>query len=173
MTKQSQRVRKIIVPLDFSSSSQSTIDYASMIAERFAATLILVHVIESLPYSITDTFQIVEHRRALETLASSLLRNLSDDLRARNLDVKTRLVWGNPSREILVKARREKADLIVMGTHGRSGLPHMVMGSVAEKTVRLARIPVLTVPLSFKPRRKRLRLPKRSAIMQATKRIQK
>ena len=173
MTKQSQRVRKIIVPLDFSSSSQSTIDYASMIAERFAATLILVHVIESLPYSITDTFQIVEHRRALETLASSLLRNLSDDLRARKLDVKTHLVWGNPSREILAKARREKADLIVMGTHGRSGLPHMVMGSVAEKTVRLARIPVLTVPLSFKPRRKRLRLPKRSAIMQATKRIQK
>jgi Universal stress protein family len=54
-------------------------------------------------------------------------------------------------------------------THGRSGLPHMVMGSVAEKTVRLARIPVLTVPLSFEPRRERLRLAKRSAIRQATK----
>lgn len=139
-----------------------------MMAEKFAATLILVHVIESLPYSVTDTFQVVGHRRALKTLASSLLRNFSDDLRARNLDVKTHLVWGHPSREILAKARREKADLIVMGTHGRSGLPHMVMGSVAEKTVRLSRIPVLTVPLSFKPRRRQFRLAKRSAIRRAT-----
>jgi len=65
MTKQAQRLRKIIVPLDFSSSSESTIDYASMIAERFAATLILVHVIKSLPYSITDTFQVVGHRSAI------------------------------------------------------------------------------------------------------------
>jgi len=164
MNKQTRRIRKIIVPLDFSSSSESTIDYASMIAERFAATLILVHVIESLPYSVTDTFQIVEHRRALETLAKSLLRNLSDDLRARNLVVKTRLVWGNPSGEILAKVQREKADLIVMGTHGRTGLPHMVMGSVAEKTVRLSRIPVLTVPLAFKPRRRRLQLAKKTAM---------
>lgn len=164
MNKQTQRVRKIIVPLDFSSSSESTIDYASMIAERFAATLILVHVIESLPYSVTDTFQIVEHRRALETLARSLLRNLRDDLRARNLVVKTHLVWGNPAREILAKARREKADLIVMGTHGRTGLPHMVMGSVAEKAVRLSRIPVLTVPLAFKPRSRRIQLAKKTAM---------
>jgi nucleotide-binding universal stress UspA family protein len=164
MNKQTRRIRKIIVPLDFSSSSESTIDYASMIAERFAATLILVHVIESLPYSVTDTFQIVEHRRALETLARSLLRNLSDDLRARNLVVKTHLVWGNPAREILAKARREKADLIVMGTHGRTGLPHIVMGSVAEKAVRLSRIPVLTVPLAFKPRGRRLQLAKKTAM---------
>jgi len=76
--------------------------------------------------------------------------------------VKTHLVWGNPSREILAKARREGADLIVMGTHGRSGLPHMVMGSVAEKTVRRSGIPVLTVPLAFEPRRRRFRIPKRA-----------
>jgi nucleotide-binding universal stress UspA family protein len=74
--------------------------------------------------------------------------------------VKTHLVWGNPSREILKKARREKADLIVMGTHGRSGLPHMVMGSVAEKTVRRSGIPLLIVPLAFEPRRRRFRIPK-------------
>lgn len=157
MKKKTRQIKKIVVPIDFSSYSDSTIDFASMIAERFAATLILVHVIESLPYSITDTLQLVEHRRALETLASSLLRNLSDDLRRRNLVVKTHLVWGNPSREIQAKVRREKADLIVMGTHGRSGLPHLVLGSVAEKTVRLSPIPVLTVPLSFKGARKRAR----------------
>ena len=155
MKKNPPRVKNILVPVDFSSYSKSTIDYAAMIAERFAATLVLLHVIESFPYSVTDTLQLVEHRRALETLAKSLLGNLSDGLRTRRLAVKTHLVWGNPSREILAKARREKADLIVMGTHGRSGLPHFVLGSVAEKTVRLSRIPVLTVPLSFGERRKR------------------
>jgi nucleotide-binding universal stress UspA family protein len=149
------RIKRILVPIDFSDYSKSTIDFASIIAERFAATLILVHVIESFPYSVTDTLQLVEHRKALETLARTLLHNLSDDLRSRNLAVKTHLVWGNPSREILAKARREKVDLIVMGTHGRTGLPHLVLGSVAEKTIRLSRIPVLTVPLSFKVRRKR------------------
>jgi nucleotide-binding universal stress UspA family protein len=153
--KKTGRIRKILVAIDFSDYSNSTIEFASIIAERFDATLILVHVIESLPYSVTDTLQLVEHRKTLETLARSLLRNLSDDLRTRNLAVKTHLVWGNPSREILAKARREKVDLIVMGTHGRSGLPHLVLGSVAEKTVRLSPIPVLTVPLSFKARRKR------------------
>jgi len=150
------RIRKILIPIDFSDYSSSTIEFASTIAARFAATLILVHVIESLPYSVTDTLQLVEHREALETLARTLLRNLSDDLQAHKLAVKTHIVWGNPSREILAKARREKADLIVMGTHGRSGLPHLVLGSVAEKTVRLSRIPVLTVPLSFKGRQKQI-----------------
>jgi nucleotide-binding universal stress UspA family protein len=112
-------------------------------------------VIESLPYSITDTFKVVEHRKALQALASSLLRNLSDDLQTRNVAVKTALVWGTASREILAKARQEKVDLIVMGTHGRTGLPHIVLGSVAEKTVRLSRIPVLTVPLSVAARRRK------------------
>jgi nucleotide-binding universal stress UspA family protein len=105
MKKETRRIKKIIVPVDFSSYSNSTIDYASIIAERFDATLILVHVIESFPYSVTDTLQLVEHRKTLETLARSLLRNLSDDLRTRNLAVKTHLVWGNPSREILATFR--------------------------------------------------------------------
>jgi nucleotide-binding universal stress UspA family protein len=152
-----QPIGKILVPVDFSSYSQSTIDYASMIAERFDATVIVLHVIESLPYSVTDTFKVIAHRNSLQTLATSLLQNLSDALRARKLAVKTRLVWGTASREILSEARREKPDLIVMGTHGRTGLPHVVMGSVAEKTVRLSRVPVLTVPLSTRSGKKRAR----------------
>ena len=156
MKRETGRIKKILVPIDFSDYSASTIEFASTIAGRFSATLILLHVIESFPYSVTDTFQLVEHRKALETLARTLLRNLGGDLRTRNLTVKTHLVWGNPSREIQKKARRENADLIVMGTHGRSGLPHVVLGSVAEKTVRLSSIPVLTVPLSFKRQQKKV-----------------
>lgn len=150
MKTESQRItiRKILVPVDFSSYSKSTIEYASMIAERFDATVILMHVIDSAPYSVTDTFKLVDHQKVLQTLAGSLLQSLVEELRARNLEVKSHLVWGNPNREILDKSQREKVDLIVMGTHGRTGLPHVIMGSVAEKTVRLSRVPVLTVPLS-------------------------
>ena len=108
----------------------------------------VARTIDSAPYSVTDTFKLVDHQKVLETLASSLLQNLVDDLRAQNLDVKSHLVWGNPNREILDKAQSEKVDLIVMGTHGRTGLPHVIMGSVAEKTIRLSPVPVLTVPLS-------------------------
>jgi glycine betaine transporter len=160
MKKQTQRIKTILVPVDFSAYSQNIIDYASMIAAKFDATLILLHVIESLRYSVTDTFKVVEHRKGLQTLATSLLRNLKDEMQARKLTVKTRLVWGTASREILSEARREKPDLIVMGTHGRSGLPHAILGSVAEKIVRLSRVPVLTVPLSVAPgSKKRSRSP--------------
>ena len=82
MKKETARVKRILVPVDFSSYSTSTIGYASIIAERFDATLILLHVIESFPYSVTDTLQLVEHRKALETLAGSLLRPLRDEVGA-------------------------------------------------------------------------------------------
>ncbi len=158
MKTEAQRsgIQRILVPVDFSSYSKSTIEYASMIAKRFNATILLMHVIDSTPYSVTDTFKVVDHQKVLETLAGSLLQNLVEDLRARNLEVKSHLVWGNPNREILDTAQRETADLIVMGTHGRTGLPHVIIGSVAERTVRLSRIPVLTIPLSTTaPTRKR------------------
>lgn len=145
---QPQSIRKILVPVDFSSYAQSTIDYAAMIAGNFDATLVLVHVIDSLPYSVTDTFNVIEHRESLETLARSAMRNLSEELQTRKLAVETRLVWGSASPEILAEARRQQADLIIMGTHGRSGLSHLVLGSVAEKTVRQSTVPVLIVPLS-------------------------
>lgn len=145
---QPRSIKKILVPVDFSSYAQSTIDYAAMIAGKFGATLVLVHVIDSLPYSVTDTFNVIEHRESLETLARSAMGNLSEQLQTRQLAVETRLVWGSASPEILAEARRQQADLIIMGTHGRSGLSHLVLGSVAEKTVRQSTVPVLIVPLS-------------------------
>jgi hypothetical protein len=72
MKRQTPRIRKILIPVDFSAYSESTVTYASMIAERLKATLILMHVIDSLPYSVTDTFNVIEHRKALQTLASAL-----------------------------------------------------------------------------------------------------
>jgi len=79
---------------------------------------------------------------------------LRKQLREKNLKVKTYLVSGAPYREILKKTQLEKVDLIVMGTHGRTGVAHLLLGSVAERVVRLSPCPVLTVRLSSGNRRK-------------------
>jgi len=143
-------IKRILVPTDFSSHSTHAIDHAAIVAKQFDSEVILIHVIESLPYSVTDTFNIVEHRRALETTAGSLLENLRKDLIEKDLSVRTHLVTGTPYREILKKSGREKVDLIVMGTHGRTGVKRLLLGSVAEKVVRLSTCPVLTVRVPSK-----------------------
>ena len=147
-------IRGIMVPVDFSSYSKQAVNYAAMIAKKFNAGIVLAHVIDSLSYSVTDTLKVIEHRRALETIAGTLLDNLSKQLREKNLKVKTYLVSGAPYREILKKTQLEKVDLIVMGTHGRTGVAHLLLGSVAERVVRLSPCPVLTVRLSSGNRRK-------------------
>lgn len=151
MIKQSKTIgiQRILVPTDFSAPSSQALEYAAMIAKPFKAELILLHVIDSFSYSVTDTLNVIEHRRALETLARSLLGNLSQPLLAQHLAVTTHLSSGTPHHEILQKAQTSKVDLIVMGTHGRTGISHLLLGSVAEKVVRLSTCPVVTIPLSL------------------------
>ncbi|HEY3302722.1 MAG TPA: universal stress protein [Candidatus Binatia bacterium] len=139
-------IKKILVPSDFSGPSRRAMDYAAILAKESGAEILLLHVIESLPYSVTDTLHVIDHRRALEKTAGALLKNLREELIEKELAVKTRLASGTAYDEILKTSRREKADLIVMGTHGRTGMSHLLLGSVAEKVVRLAACPVLTVP---------------------------
>lgn len=155
-TREASAIKKILVPTDFSPSSKHAINYAATLARKFAAQIVLIHVIESLPYSVTDTFTLVDHRRALEKTAGSLLENSRKELVRKGLSVKAHLLSGAPSREILQRARREKADLIVMGTQGRTGVSRLLLGSVAEKVVRLSACSVLTV-------RNRTAIPARSA----------
>ena len=151
--EQRPQIRSIMVPVDFSSYSNQAVNYAAMIAKKFKTGIMLMHVIDSLSYSVTDTLKVIEHRRALETIAGTLLDNLRKQLRGKNLKVKTYLVSGTPYREILKKTQLEKVDLIVMGTHGRTGMEHLLLGSVAERVVRLSPCPVLTVRLSSGRRR--------------------
>ncbi|MGH7828996.1 MAG: universal stress protein, partial [Candidatus Binatia bacterium] len=116
--RKAPRIQKILVPTDFSPHSNRALDYAATFAKQLGARIILMHAVESLSYSVTDTFTVIEHRRALETTARSLLDNLRQDLVEKGLSVKTHWVTGAPYREILKKSRQEKVDLIVMGTHG-------------------------------------------------------
>jgi nucleotide-binding universal stress UspA family protein len=146
-------IKKILVATDFSAHSNLAMDYAATLAKQSGAEIILIHVIESFPYSVTDTFNIVDHRRALERTAGTLLENLRQELARKDLSVETQLASGAPYDEILKRSRREKADLIVMGTHGRTGVEHLILGSVAEKVVRLSSCPVMTIPFPARGRR--------------------
>lgn len=142
------QIRKILVPTDFSPHSDQAVDYAAMIAKAFKANIVLMHVTEPFPYTVTDTLIVIEYGRTLGAIARSLLDGARKKLVTKGLRVKNHLVSGTPYREIVKKAEQEKVAMIVMGTHGRRGVEHLLLGSVAEKVVRLAACPVLTVRLS-------------------------
>ncbi len=138
-------IRKIMVPTDFTVYSDHAIEYAIMVARKFEAKILLIHVIEPFAYSVTDTVQIIDHYTALKTVAKPILENLQKRLLKKGLKVDSILLDGNPYLEIVKKTREAGVDLIIMGTHGRTGIEHILMGSVAERVVRLAPCPVLTV----------------------------
>lgn len=140
-------IRKILVPIDFSPHSSQVMKYASAIAKSFNATIILMHVVESAPYSVTDTFNIIDRRRPVQTIARSLLASWAEEIDA-GITVQTYLAIGFAYHEILEKVQKDRVDLIIMGTHGRTGLGHFLLGSVTEKVVRMATCPVLTVRLN-------------------------
>jgi universal stress protein A len=141
-------INKILVATDFSPFSERAVDSAVDLAVKFDADVLLVHVIESLNYSLTDTMTVVGHEKALSVTATALLENLVKQLSEKNRSVRSFLVSGTPYREIIKKSQEEDVDLIVVGTHGRTGVEHFLLGSVAEKVIRLAACPVLTVPAS-------------------------
>ena len=138
-------ISRIQVPLDFSDCSTAALDYAVALAKPLNADLILTHVIEPFPYSVIEGLTFVDYGARLTSETQSLLDALSKRPLKERLSVATHLTSGIPFREILFLAEREKADLIVMGTHGRSGFERFMTGSVAEKVVRLAPCPVLTL----------------------------
>lgn len=142
-------IRKILVPTDFSETAAVALTYAQALAQQFGAAVDVLHVVPA-PYSALagpevpsySPQQLVAHweedaRVRLESLLTEAERSA---LRARLL---TRV--GHPFVEIVRYAREESIDLIVMGTHGRGAVGHLLLGSVAERVVRKAPCPVLTV----------------------------
>jgi universal stress protein A len=134
-------IHHILTPIDFSEHSKQAMTYAFELAEKFGAKLSLLHVIEVPVYAI----EVYLPMQDLEQAARRELALLLPEAEASGVDV-TRLVeMGVPSQKILETAAAEQVDMIVMATHGRTGLAHLVMGSVAERVVRMASCPVLTI----------------------------
>ncbi len=142
-------LKTILVPTDFSDASLAALDYAKGLAAEFGASIHLVHVMEDLlahawsaevyVASMPNLRDEIE-KEARERLATVLT---ADEM--RQFDVQAAIVAGNPFLEIIRYARAQDIDLIVIGTHGRGPIAHMLLGSVAEKVVRKSPCPVLTV----------------------------
>ncbi|HST09654.1 MAG TPA: universal stress protein [Terriglobales bacterium] len=141
-------VKLILCPTDFSGPACTCVRTASELAQHFGAELLLVNVVPALPSVPPDpnyVFKIPEYERYLHADAERHLREEREKLVAKNVKVRTQVGHGSAAEEIVLIAKTEKADLIVISTHGSTGLERLVFGSVAEKVVRLAECPVLTV----------------------------
>ena len=137
---------RILLASDFGDSSRQALDLALQIAEKFGSELILVHCWEPPNYSYAAGLYLpVDVIAPIEHAARTHLEEATIELKQRFPAATSLLRAGAPWEELLAAASEVKADLIVMGTHGRRGLERALLGSVAEKVVRLSPIPVLTV----------------------------
>ena len=143
-------ITRILVPVDFSSHSERAFRYALRLASRFGATVDLLHVVDN-PFA-AGTMTAEVYVPNLPEMLDSLLQEAEKGLAAlksaaagEGLRVETHVLTGQPAHTIVENARTGGFDLIVMGTHGRTGFSHLFVGSVAERVVRRAPCPVLTV----------------------------
>ena len=140
---------RILVPTDFSPPSDAALEYARAVAARFGASLHLLHVVDD-PYraALAAEVYVPEVEGLRDELVGSGVARLREQLRtsdARDVGATTDAVIGTPAWTIVEYAGSHDIDLIIMGTHGRGGMSHLFMGSVAERVVRTAPCPVLTV----------------------------
>ena len=142
------RIQKILLPTDFSSYSAVATKYACELAARFDAELHVVHALEQHLSSTPDfALGLAVPRHLVEPRASAekRLEGVPDPAWSAGRKVIRVVLEGSSKLEIVRYAAREEIDLIVLATHGRTGLPHIMLGSVAEYVVRTAPCPVLTV----------------------------
>ena len=136
----------ILVPTDFSASSQRALDTAVKLAVTFGAKLTLTHSCEVPGYAYVGMMAPpIDYLTPLREAGGALLLEAAASVREQVPGVTALLRSGPPWQQTLEVAREIGADLIVMGTHGRSGLAHAFLGSMAEKVVRMSPIPVLTL----------------------------
>lgn len=141
------QIRRILFPTDFSERADAAWEYAQTVATAFNAEIHLLHVMQEpvtmLPESALAVAPPAVNMPELIEAAEQGLERISRSTQSQV--TKRSVVSGPPAEEIVRYARDAKVDLIVLGTHGRTGLAHVLLGSVAEKIVRKAPCPVLTV----------------------------
>ncbi|MCP5145520.1 MAG: universal stress protein [Gammaproteobacteria bacterium] len=141
--------KRILYPTDFSPSGNRALGIACELARRFGAELHVMHVVQDIAaiaaYGVTEAYLPVEWRKEVKAQAEKSLLEVPDAAVGAGVNVVRVVAEGAPYYEILNYAKEQGVDLIVMGTHGRTGLPHMLMGSVAERVVREAPCAVMTI----------------------------
>ncbi|BCA54926.1 putative Universal stress protein [Nitrospira sp. KM1] len=138
-------LNRILVPVDFSDCSLDALEYAAMVAGQTKASLEVLHVLEPVYYGLDFTFERTEQRDQRRDNLTKRLDELAASLTKASIKVSTRLRGGVPADMIIGEATGSSSDLVVMGTHGRRGLSHLMGGSVAEAVLRRGNHPILTV----------------------------
>jgi nucleotide-binding universal stress UspA family protein len=147
------RIQRILVPTDFGPGADAALDDAIDLARTFGATIVLMHCygLPSYAYAGPEATITADYVTALEQAARETLEAAVAKRKDAGVPVAGALYWGAPWEEILRAIRDHQIGLVVMGTHGRRGLAHALLGSVAEKIVRMSPVPVLTVRQTTEP----------------------
>ncbi len=141
--------KTLLVPTDFSKGSDQAIATAIRFAKLMEASLQLVHVNVMAAYVLPPPVELVSfipYNAEVLAYIEQRLAQQAESIRTEGVRVETATLAGNPHEEIIKRAESCGAELIVMGTHGRTGLSHALLGSVAERVVQKAGCPVLVVP---------------------------
>jgi nucleotide-binding universal stress UspA family protein len=147
------QIKKILVPIDFSDYSKPALLYSSELAEIFKAELILIHIIEPVIYPpdfSMGQIALPPLTVDIDSAAKDELEKLIKTELKSGINVKMLVRTGKPFVEIVDSALEEKVDLIVISSHGRTGIEHILFGSTADKVVQKAPCPVLTLREPFK-----------------------
>jgi universal stress protein A len=140
--------KKILCPVDFSEVSNAALRLAASVAKDCEAGLVLIHVVEPIVAPADFTFGPMTSGEVEDRLverSSTAVAELAKTLNLPPSKISTRVERGRASSEIVRVAHEEKADLLVMGTHGYTGMAHVLLGSTAERVIRKAPCPVLTL----------------------------
>jgi nucleotide-binding universal stress UspA family protein len=141
------KIRRILVPLDFSTASDAAATMAMDLARRYEAEIVFMHVLQIPNLALPEGY-ILASPETVATLVAEVAERLAEKRRGaeeRQLRAGVETAQGVPWSEIVRFAESNAIDLIVMGTHGRTGISHALIGSVAERVVRRSPCPVLTV----------------------------
>ena len=136
---------QILVPVDYAAPSTDALRVAAMIARAFDGRLIALHLLPLEVYIYAECPVVAPDAARLDAERARLEKHIDTILGDQAPPVEVEIGWGAPSAEIVARAAERGVDLVVMGTHGRTGVRHALLGSVAEQAVRVAPCPVLTV----------------------------
>lgn len=142
------KIRRILVPVDFSTNSRQALRHAIAFAAQYKATLVLLHVVEPVVYPADLGFPPMTLQTTavdFQDAARMRLESLVEEELPEGIPLETRIKVGRPYQEICDSAAKDRIDLLLVSTHGYTGLKHVLLGSTAERVVRHAPCPVLVV----------------------------
>jgi nucleotide-binding universal stress UspA family protein len=147
------QIKTILFPTDFSQGARAAMDHAISLSKDYDARLILLYVIQDISIAewyIPSTLSVTDLVEDMQKSAWQEMDKWAAEAAAKTKNVEKIVMRGVPFVEIIKTAKEKNADMIVIGTHGRTGIDHMLFGSTAEKVVRKAPCPVLAVRIAGK-----------------------